>query len=88
MKTLCAIMPLAVLTLTVAIQTNGMEIEERGSLRGHKFVGISSVFFSPDGKSLLSTGVDGSISFWDVTTMKEKTNLKGPTGMFCAAWCD
>jgi WD40 repeat protein len=52
--------------------------KEMMSLKGHNDY-ISSLAFSPDGKTLASASWDRSIRLWDVATGKEKTTLKGHT---------
>ncbi len=44
------------------------------TLTGHKYH-IDSVTFSPDGKTLISGGQDGTVLLWDVSTGKPKKTL-------------
>ena len=41
---------------------------------------VTSVAFSPDGKTLASGSADKTIKLWDVATGKEQATLKGHTG--------
>ncbi len=54
--------------------TSGTELHE---LRGHQDQ-IHQVVFSQDGKTLISTGDDKTIRFWDVATGKESRKLDCP----------
>src|SRR5215471_17380030 len=45
-------------------------VEERGRLEGHENV-VLAVRFAPDGKTLVSTGFDGTMRIWDANTLKE-----------------
>ena len=47
-------------------------------LRGHTDY-VSSVTFSPDGKTLVSGSVDKTIRLWDVATGKQKKTITGHT---------
>src|SRR5262249_53240542 len=51
----------------------------QATLKGHKNA-VSSVAFSPDGKTLASGSGDKTIKLWDVATGKEMASLKGHTG--------
>jgi WD40 repeat protein len=59
-----------------ALITNIYEGRERNRLEDHD-AGISSVSFSPDGKTLVSGSADNTIKLWDVQTGKEITTLRG-----------
>jgi WD40 repeat protein len=48
--------------------------EARGTLQGHTGR-IMSITYSPDGRTLVSAGLDGMTKFWDVVEMKEVATL-------------
>jgi len=48
----------------------------RATLKGHANR-VLSVAFSPDGKTVASTGADQLIKIWDVGTGEERLTLKG-----------
>jgi WD40 repeat protein/serine/threonine protein kinase len=48
------------------------------SLKGHSS-GVHSVIFSPDGKLIVSAGMDGALKIWDSRTGREILTLKGHT---------
>jgi len=50
--------------------------EERGTLQGHT-ENVSSLTFSPDGKSLASGSGDRTVKLWDLATLKERSSLQG-----------
>jgi eukaryotic-like serine/threonine-protein kinase len=50
--------------------------EEVGTLSGHKQA-IWSLAFSPDGKTLASTGSERSIRLWNIATLSELLTIKG-----------
>ena len=56
---------------------NAMSGAELQELRGHQDQ-IHQVVFSQDGKTLISTGDDKTIRFWDATTGKESRKLDCP----------
>src|SRR6516162_4943192 len=53
--------------------------KERATLKGHTEV-VTSVAYSPDGKTLASGSRDKTIKLWEVATGKEQATLKGHTG--------
>lgn len=53
--------------------------KELGTFSGHRFR-VHSIAFSPDGKTLLTCGGDGTIKLWEVATQKELATLQGYKG--------
>jgi len=53
-----------------------MNHEELATLKGHGNL-VSSVVFSPDGKTLASASWDSTVKLWDVATRQELATLKG-----------
>jgi WD40 repeat protein len=53
----------------------------RSAFKAHVF-GVSSMAYSPDGKTLASTGSDGMIKLWDAATGKEQAALLASTSPF------
>src|SRR5947209_5603369 len=54
------------------------EPQLRDTLKGHTWI-VTSVAFSPDGKTLASGRWDHTIKLWDAKTGKERATLKGHT---------
>ncbi|MEH1993302.1 AAA-like domain-containing protein [Nostoc sp.] len=59
-----------------SLQTILLNIREQNQLEGHSSV-VSSVVFSPDGKTLASASDDSTIKLWNRDTGKEITTLSG-----------
>src|SRR5436853_191312 len=57
---------------------SAQEPKLRDTLKGHTTM-VSSVAYSPDGKTLASGSGDKTIKLWDVATGKEQATLKGHT---------
>jgi WD40 repeat protein len=51
----------------------------RGTLRGHA-AAVNSVAFTPDGKTLVSGGDDGTARLWDVAGRRQSASLDGLSG--------
>src|SRR5436309_930066 len=51
---------------------------EAATLRGHAGL-VYSIAFAPDGKTLASGSVDGTVKLWEVGTGSELATLKGHT---------
>lgn len=66
-----------------AATVNGQEIEiqdiaagkKLGTLRGHTSF-ITGLTFTPDGAAVVSCSQDGSVKFWDPTTLQERLTLR------------
>src|SRR5207248_419416 len=58
--------------------------KEVRSLREHRG-DVSAVLFTPDGRSLLSAGMDGAVILWDVRTGKELRRMTHTGGVYGAA---
>src|SRR5438270_881832 len=56
------------------------QAKERAALKGHTEA-VTSVSWSPDGKTLASASKDKTIKLWDVATRKEQASLKGHTDL-------
>ncbi len=65
--------------VTNALQELLNRKSERNRLEGHDNL-VTSVNFSPDGKTLVSGSWDGTIKLWNVETGKEIRTLKGHDG--------
>src|ERR1700676_1143729 len=57
---------------------SAQEPKLRDTLKGHTDI-VSSVAFSPDGKTLASGSRDNTIKLWDVQQGKERATLSGHT---------
>jgi WD40 repeat protein len=56
--------------------TTGQELRSFSKHKGY----VSSIAFSPDGRSVLSVGPDNLMALWDVDTGKEQRSFSGHTG--------
>ena len=63
-------------TAGVALQQVVYNVQEHDLLEGHSRP-VSSIVFSPDGKTLASGSYDNSIKLWDVATAQEIKTLQG-----------
>src|SRR5262245_49029156 len=50
--------------------------QEHTSLKGHRDC-ITSLAFSPDGRTLASASYDGTVKLWEVLTGQERVTLRG-----------
>jgi WD40 repeat protein len=59
--------------------------EQRVAFTNHQRQ-VNAVLFTPDGRTLISTSLDGSARFWDVAAGRELANpLRSHVGSICAA---
>ena len=66
--------------------------EHRHTLTGHTD-DVSSISFSPDGKTLASASLDSTIGLWDVMTGERRHTLRGHISWvhsisFSSGWAD
>jgi WD40 repeat protein len=67
-------------------QARGQQSEPWAKLKGHTSR-VTSLAFSPDGRTLASTSLDHTVRLWEVTTGKQRSTLKGhPGGAFAVAY--
>ncbi|PAX53600.1 WD40 domain-containing protein [Brunnivagina elsteri] len=59
-----------------SLQTTLLNIREKNRLEGHTF-SVSSVVYSPDGKTIASASSDNTIKLWNVAIGKEISTLTG-----------
>jgi RNA polymerase sigma factor (sigma-70 family) len=59
-----------------ALRPDEEEPKARASFEGHK-AQVASVTFSPDGKTLASGSLEGTVKLWDMATGKERAAVKG-----------
>lgn len=57
---------------------DGQSLERKTSLEGHT-AGVTVVTYTPDGRTLISAGLDKEIRLWDVATGKTRQILRGHT---------
>jgi serine/threonine protein kinase/WD40 repeat protein/HEAT repeat protein len=54
-------------------------------LKGHT-LGVNTLVFSPDGKTLVTGGDDKTVILWDLATRKERKNLIHPDQVTCVSF--
>src|SRR5262245_62401378 len=78
--------------LSAPARSSAQEPKLRDTLVGHTD-GVTSVAYSPDGKTLASGGLDGTIKLWNVATSKEQATLSEHKysghryWVYCVAFC-
>lgn len=55
---------------------SNLKVNELNRFDGHNNV-VTSICFSPDGKTLASNSADNSILLWNVKTGQQKTKMEG-----------
>ena len=77
------------MVLLICVQlavVSSLSCRDWGKARGHANT-VTSVAFSPDGKTLVSGSWDGSIKFWDVATGNETATFHAKNGgVLCVAF--
>jgi WD40 repeat protein len=68
----------ATLAVTLAGRVEGQQPVPRGTLRGHP-TEVVALAFSPDGRMLVSGGMDGTLRLWEVATGRQRRVLEGHT---------
>jgi WD40 repeat protein len=71
--------------LSGGIKGSAGEPKEQGTLKGHKDM-ILGVAFSPDGRTIASAGLDGTVKLWEVATRKERASFHVPSRVLSVAF--